>query len=157
MKKNLLWIFLSFVISFVDQLSKIFITKLFIYKKILIINSFLNLFLIYNYKKIIFNLICEKIYLQQNILIIINIFIFFLVIYFFKIFIKEYIFCYGLSFFLGGAVGNFIDYVLYNYVIDFFDIHINCLHWFIFNISDSSIFIGIIIITLDKFKKYKIF
>ncbi|BCG49777.1 lipoprotein signal peptidase [Candidatus Profftella armatura (Diaphorina cf. continua)] len=157
MKKKFLWIFLSFIISFIDQLSKIFITKLFICKKILIINSFLNLFLIYNNKKIIFNLIYEKIDLQKNILIIINIIIFFLIIYFIKIFIKEYIFCYGLSFILGGAIGNFIDYVLYNYVIDFFDIHINRLHWFIFNISDISIFIGVILIILDQFKNIKYF
>ena len=49
----------------------------------------------------------------------------------------------GLGLILGGAVGNLIDRIIYGYVIDFLDFRI----WPVFNIADSSITIGAIILT----------
>jgi signal peptidase II len=43
---------------------------------------------------------------------------------------------------LGGALGNAWDRVLYGYVIDFFDFHLGDWHFAIFNVADSAIFIG---------------
>ena len=48
----------------------------------------------------------------------------------------------GLSLILGGALGNGLDRVINNYVIDFFDFHYNNLHWPAFNFADSFITIG---------------
>ncbi len=49
---------------------------------------------------------------------------------------------------LGGAVGNLFDRILYSAVPDFIDIHINDFHWFIFNIADIFITIGVICLIL---------
>ena len=53
---------------------------------------------------------------------------------------------FGLSFILGGAIGNFIDRMLYGKVVDFIDFSIGKFHWPAFNVADSSLTIGIIIV-----------
>ena len=52
---------------------------------------------------------------------------------------------YSLSMILGGALGNFYDRITYNAVPDFIDFHIGNFHWFIFNVSDIFITIGVIL------------
>ena len=49
---------------------------------------------------------------------------------------------------LGGAIGNFYDRVVYKAVPDFIDFHINDFHWFIFNIADIFISIGVFFMIL---------
>ncbi len=52
---------------------------------------------------------------------------------------------------IGGAVGNIIDRVYYGAVADFFDIHLFGYHWPAFNIADSAITIGVVLILYDGF------
>lgn len=52
------------------------------------------------------------------------------------------------SLILGGAIGNLIDRIVYGYVIDFIDFRI----WPVFNIADSAITIGAILVTYKCFK-----
>ena len=56
---------------------------------------------------------------------------------------------------LGGALGNLFDRIFYNAVPDFIDLHINNFHWFIFNIADIFISIGVLCLILVEifFKK----
>jgi signal peptidase II len=54
----------------------------------------------------------------------------------------------GLSLVLGGAIGNLIDRILYGKVVDFIDFSIGKFHWYTFNIADSSLTVGIIVIFL---------
>ena len=49
---------------------------------------------------------------------------------------------------LGGAIGNFYDRMVYKAVPDFIDFHINGFHWFIFNIADIFISIGVFFMIL---------
>jgi signal peptidase II len=60
---------------------------------------------------------------------------------------------FGLSFILGGAIGNLIDRILYGKVVDFIDFSIGNFHWPAFNIADSSLTIGIIIVLLSLLLK----
>ncbi len=55
----------------------------------------------------------------------------------------------GLGFVLGGAIGNVIDRLQYQAVVDFLDFHAFGYHWPAFNVADSSIFIGVILILFD--------
>lgn len=57
----------------------------------------------------------------------------------------------ALSLVLGGALGNLYDRLMYGYVIDFIDWHIGNSHWPAFNIADSSIFLGAVLLILDTF------
>ena len=45
---------------------------------------------------------------------------------------------------IGGAIGNIIDRIFRGYVIDFIDFHINNVHWYVFNLADSSVTIGLL-------------
>ena len=55
---------------------------------------------------------------------------------------------------IGGSIGNIFDRIYYSSVLDFIDISINNFHWFIFNVADMFISIGVILlITLEFFKK----
>ena len=49
---------------------------------------------------------------------------------------------------LGGALGNFLDRIIYKAVPDFIDFHIGNFHWFIFNVSDIFITIGVILMII---------
>ena len=49
---------------------------------------------------------------------------------------------------LGGALGNFFDRIVYKAVPDFIDFHIGNFHWFIFNVSDIFITIGVILMII---------
>ena len=52
---------------------------------------------------------------------------------------------YGLALILSGAIGNLIDRFLYGKVVDFLDLMIGDFHWYIFNIADSSVTIGMVL------------
>jgi signal peptidase II len=60
---------------------------------------------------------------------------------------------FGLSLILGGAVGNLIDRLYYGKVVDFIDFSIGTYHWPSFNIADSALTVGIIIIFLTSLLK----
>ena len=66
---------------------------------------------------------------------------------------------YSLLMILGGAIGNVFDRIIYKAVPDFIDFHVGNFHWFIFNVSDIFISVGVILMVileiLDKPIKYK--
>jgi len=49
---------------------------------------------------------------------------------------------------MGGALGNFYDRIFFSAVPDFFDFHVGNFHWFIFNVADIFITIGVIFMIL---------
>ena len=55
----------------------------------------------------------------------------------------------GLSFVIGGAIGNLIDRVIYGYVLDFFDFYSGGWHFWAFNVADAAINIGVALMILD--------
>ena len=69
---------------------------------------------------------------------------------------------YSLLMILGGAIGNVYDRIFYGAVPDFIDFHIGNFHWFIFNVADIFITLGVIFMIIieitgnNKNKKYEI-
>ena len=57
----------------------------------------------------------------------------------------------ALSLVLGGAIGNLIDRLVYGYVIDFLDVYYQTWHWPAFNVADSAITIGVILMLMESF------
>ena len=62
---------------------------------------------------------------------------------------------YFLSIVFGGALGNLYDRIFYRAVPDFIDLHIENFHWFIFNIADIFITLGVIMLILLEILKTK--
>lgn len=56
----------------------------------------------------------------------------------------------ALSLILGGAIGNLIDRLAYGYVIDFLDVYYDTWHWPAFNIADSAITLGVVLMLLES-------
>ena len=144
LEKNFLTnLFLVFLIFLFDRLSKIYV--IFIDNKFsgseIFSSKFLNIILIWN-EGIAFGLLSfnEKIFynLLTFIILIIILIIFFMVL-------KSYgLKKYSLLMILGGALGNVYDRIFYGAVPDFIDFHIGNFHWFIFNVADIFISLGVI-------------
>ena len=56
---------------------------------------------------------------------------------------------YGLALILGGAVGNLIDRATMSYVVDFADVYWRGVHFWAFNVADSAITVGVVLMLLD--------
>ena len=140
-----------FLIYFLDRLSKIYVIEL--DKNNLgsdIFNSaYLNIVLIWN-KGIAFGLLSfNESYLYNIISLIILIIIIVLVVTSLK---SQGFRRYSLLMIVGGALGNLHDRFFFNAVPDFIDFHIGNFHWFIFNVSDIFITLGVIsMIVLELF------
>ena len=143
-----------FAIFLADRLSKIYILKVAKLENTvdIYINSYLNLYLIWN-KGIAFGLFSFEenlIYnLISSIILIISIVLIVMIIK------SEGIKKYSLISILGGAFGNLFDRIYYSAVPDFIDLHINGFHWFIFNVADVFITIGVFCLILDELFFYK--
>ncbi len=156
LNKKLNIFYIIAIIFILDRLSKYFILELSnsAEKFNIPITSFLNFNLIWN-SGIAFGLFSfnENFYynLITLIIIVITLIILFLAI---KSNGAEKI---GFSMIFGGSLGNIFDRLYYKAVVDFIDLHINNIHWFIFNIADIFICLGVImLIMLEFFNKKKI-
>jgi len=56
---------------------------------------------------------------------------------------------YGLALILGGAIGNLIDRATVGYVLDFVDVYWRGVHFWAFNVADSAITVGVVLMLLD--------
>ena len=72
-----------------------------------------------------------------------------------RIFVEEGLKIYFLLTILGGSLGNFFDRLYYKAVPDFIDINYNGYHWFIFNVADIFITLGIICLIFAELLNYK--
>ena len=144
----------SFIITIIfslDRISKFYIilkseTNL---SSSLFTSKFLNINLIWN-EGIAFGLFSfNENYLYNLLTILIVIVIFIILIMIIK---SEGFKRYALSMIFGGAVGNLYDRIFYSAVPDFIDFHIKDFHWFIFNVADIFITIGVIIMILSEFR-----
>ena len=156
LKKKIVIFYITTIIFILDRLSKYFILELSnsVEKLNMPITSFLNLNLIWN-DGIAFGLFSFKEQFYYNIITIIIIIIT-LVILFLAI-KSSGIEKISFSMIFGGSLGNIFDRLYYRAVVDFIDININNIHWFIFNIADIFICLGVItLITIEFFSKKKI-
>ena len=147
--------FIFLVVCFaLDRFSKIYILNILnndgqvdIY-----INQYLNFFLVWN-KGIGFGLFSSESKGFYNLItfliIIINLVLLYLAI------LESKFKSLFLMIILGGSLGNLFDRIYYNAVPDFIDINLGSFHWFVFNVADIFISIGIICLILSEFINYK--
>ena len=141
---NLCFVLLIFLLDRISKIYVIYLDKKFLGSEIFS-SKFLNINLIWN-EGIAFGLLnFEKNYLY-NILTIFILFIITLIVY---MIIKTHGFRkFSLVIILGGALGNIFDRIFYKAVPDFIDFHIGDFHWFIFNIADIFITLGVIFMVI---------
>lgn len=62
----------------------------------------------------------------------------------------------ALMFVLGGAIGNLADRLRLGRVVDFIDFHIGSWHWYTFNLADSAITLGAVLLALDALRSRRV-
>ena len=149
-------IFIILAIFFLDRITKIYLINLqadgtdidfYIY-------PFLNFHLVWN-TGIGFGLASLEANIYYHILtsviVIINIGLIFLLIR------SKKVYTYLIALIIGGSLGNLFDRIYYYAVPDFIDLHLGNYHWFIFNVADIFITVGIIgLLAVELLKKEKI-
>ena len=156
MLKKQISIFYITIITFVfDRLSKLYVLNLTDLENTtnISITSFLDLNLVFN-KGIAFGLLSFDQIFSYNIVTIVIMIITLIIL---VIAIKSNGFeklCFSLIF--GGSLGNIFDRLYYRAVVDFIDININNIHWFIFNFADIFITIGVILLIFFELIKKKV-
>ena len=153
---------LVFSIFLLDRLSKIYV--IYLDKKFLgselLSSKFLNIRLIWN-EGIAFGLLSFNETIFYNALTFLILII--ILIIFFMLSKSNGIKKFSLMMILGGAIGNIYDRIFYKAVPDFLDFHIGNFHWFIFNVADIFITLGVIFMIIieitgnNKNKKHEIF
>ena len=153
-RKIFIYIILVLVVFALDRISKTIILNILedTGKVDIYINSFFSLFLVWN-KGIGFGLFSfdkSSIYNGISLLILtINLIIIYL------IYKENTPKTYFLAIILGGSLGNLFDRYYYTAVPDFIDLNYNGYHWFIFNVADIFITLGIICLIFAEFLNYK--
>ena len=118
------------------------------------INPFLNFYLIWN-TGIGFGLVSMESSIYYHLLTFVIIIINIGLVYF--LLKSKGTYAYLLAIIIGGSLGNLFDRIYYYAVPDFIDLHIGNYHWFIFNIADIFITVGIIgLLIAELLKKEKI-
>jgi signal peptidase II len=149
-------IIIILTLFFIDRLSKIYLinlqstgTDIDFY-----IFPFLNFYLVWN-TGIGFGLAAmeSNIYyhILTSIIAIVNIGLIFFLIK------SKGVYAYLIALIIGGSLGNLFDRIYYYAVPDFIDLHIGNYHWFIFNVADIFITVGIIgLVFAELSKKEKV-
>ena len=158
MKKKTIWSLLFIITIFLfDRITKILVINSAeeIGEVNISLTSFLNINLIWN-EGIAFGLFSfdEKIYynLLTFLIIVVTLIILWMIVKTEKIEKLAFMMIFG------GSLGNIFDRLIYFAVPDFIDFHVKNFHWFIFNVADIFITLGIVILLLREFvskKKYE--
>ena len=134
-------------IFILDRITKIYVIYLSNKLKIseLFLSKYLNISLTWN-EGIAFGLFSfNQNYLYNFLTLIIFLVIF---IIFIMIINSEGLKKYALSLIIGGALGNLYDRIMFKAVPDFVDFHVGEFHWFVFNVADIFITLGVIFMIL---------
>ena len=153
-KKTFIYFGIILFIFLADRISKLYILSLledvgFVYINI---NSYINLILVWN-TGIGFGLFSFEQSEIYNLITILIIFINLLIIY--LIIQSKDNSAYFFLIILGGSLGNLFDRIYYSAVPDFIDISFKGYHWFIFNVADIFISLGIICLIFAELLNYK--
>ena len=147
LKNTLINTIIVSAIFLLDRISKIYILKIAEIEGIVDIQltSYLNFYLIWN-NGIAFGLLSFDHNTMYNVITIIIVIVTFIILL--MIHRSNNYSTYFLLLILGGALGNLFDRIYYSAVPDFIDFHINGFHWFMFNVADIFISLGVLCLIL---------
>lgn len=148
-RRMLPWVALAAAIVLVDQLTKIAVERAFDYGDVKPITGFFNMVLTYN-KGAAFSFLASASGWQAHFLTVVGIAASLFILYLLGRHGHQRLFSLALALILGGAIGNVIDRVAYGHVIDFLDFHFSGWHWPAFNMADSAIVGGALLLVLDE-------
>ncbi len=144
------WLWLSLLVIGLDQVSKqLAESSMMVFERVPVI-PFLNMTLAYN-EGAAFSFLSDQGGWQRWLFAGLAIVVTLILVGWLGRLKSEKILAVSLSLVIGGAVGNLIDRLLYGHVIDFIDLYYQQWHWPAFNIADSAISVGVVLMLLDAF------
>ncbi len=149
-----LWLGVSLIIILLDQLTKIAVLKTFVYGEQHALTSFFNLVLVYN-RGAAFGFLASAGGWQRWAFTVLSLGATLVICYLLKRHNHQRLFSTALALILGGAVGNVIDRLMYGHVIDFLDFYVGAWHWPAFNLADSAITIGAVLLIYDELRRVR--
>ncbi|MDB5922954.1 MAG: lspA [Betaproteobacteria bacterium] len=145
------WLGLAAAVLILDQLTKQAITHSLSLHEMVEVTPFFNLVLVYN-RGAAFSFLSDAAGWQRELFIGIALAASIWIAWLLRKYAAQTMFCVALSLILGGAVGNVIDRLLYGAVVDFLDFHALGYHWPAFNVADSAISCGAVLLIWDALK-----
>lgn len=146
------WAWISVLVIILDQVSKILADNFLHYHQPVDVMPFFNLTLMYN-KGAAFSFLASAGGWQRwFFLVLTSVVSIFIFMWLKKLKPQQVLQYSALALILGGAIGNLIDRAIYGHVIDFIDVYYQQHHWPAFNIADSAIFVGAILLIYDTLK-----
>jgi signal peptidase II len=145
----LLWIGIAALIVVADQFTKVLVLGSFQYGESLPITSFFNLVRVHNLGAA-FSFLADAGGWQRWFFTGLGTVAALVMVWLLRAHAGQRLFCSAISFILGGAVGNVIDRLMHGYVVDFLDFYWGRWHFPAFNLADSAITLGAILLILDE-------
>lgn len=145
------WLGLAALIVVVDQLAKYAVVQYFAANPAVAVTPFFNLVLVYN-PGAAFSFLSDAAGWQRGLFIAIALTASAWIVYLLRKFPHQRQFALALSLVLSGAVGNVIDRILFGAVVDFLDFHALGWHWPAFNVADSAITCGALLLVWDALR-----
>jgi len=146
------WLGLSALVIFLDQFTKLWVSRSFAYGENLVVTEFFNLVLVHN-RGAAFSFLSGAGGWQRWFFSVIAVLASGWMIWLLRKHRQDPLFCFALSLILGGALGNLIDRVAYGYVVDFLDFYWQMYHFPAFNVADSAVTCGAALLIWDGFTK----
>ncbi len=144
--------FLCLALVVLDQLTKQIIVSLFTLGESMVINSYLSWTYIQN-TGAAFSILSDGGAIQRAFLLAVSLFISaMLMVWIHKTPAIRRQRLFGQFILLSGALGNLLDRAQYGYVVDFIDVHYENYYWPVFNIADSLIFVGVVLLLFERRK-----
>ena len=144
------WLALSILVVAADQLAK-FAAVHYLTSKAVAVTQFFNLVLVYN-SGAAFSFLADAAGWQRLLFVAIALIASAWIVYLLRQYPHQRLFALALSLVLAGAVGNAIDRIRIGAVIDFIDVHAYGYHWPAFNVADSAITCGAVLLVWDALK-----
>ena len=144
------WLALAGVLVVLDQLSKLAVLQWLAPGRVVEVTPFFNFVLVYN-PGAAFSFLAQAPGWQRGLFIAIALVASAWIVFLLRRHWRETLFSFALALILGGAVGNLIDRVVYGAVVDFLDFHAAGGHWPAFNVADSAITVGAVLLVWDGF------
>jgi signal peptidase II len=151
MSRAMSWFSASAAIVLADQLTKWLVLSRFAPGERIELTGFMNLVLVFN-KGAAFSFLADAPGWQTPLLVAFALGAALIVSLLLLRSPERRLFCAGLALILGGAIGNVIDRLRFGHVVDFLDLHAAGWHWPAFNVADSAITVGAVLLILDGFR-----
>lgn len=147
--RTLMWLLLAALVINIDWLTKQWASETLILYRPSHINSWLNWTLAHNYGAAFSFLSDAGGWQRWFFTILASAVTLVLLVWLFRLKRDEWRTGLSLSLIIGGAIGNLIDRIRLGYVVDFIDVYYKGYHWPAFNVADSAIVGGIIVMLID--------